>query len=238
MAPWQWIILEGERFIMADLKNLVFIHSTGSTDYRDKSQIERLRKKLDLAHVVTLHQVHSANIILAEEWKKGEKREGDGLITATSGLGVGVLTADCLPLLLFTSQVIALLHVGWRGLKEGIVSRAIEYIKSLDNSYTEINTMFGPRIRECCYQVGQDMINELAETLPTEVVEKGIKRRRGGRLFFSLGDAVTSLLKSVGVKGKIYDLYLCTCCSGYFPSYRRKGEAASRFVSLAWKKQG
>lgn len=235
MAPWQWIVLEGERFLIGDLEDVTFIHSTGDTDYRDKARVEALGKKLGLDRLVTLHQVHGANILMAEDCVGGEKREGDGLITTTSTLGMGILTADCLPLLLFTHRVVALLHVGWRGLKEGIVERSIKYIKSLDNSSKEINTMFGPMIRECCYQVGKNMIDELGKALPEEVVRKGTKRR-GGRFFFSLRDAVGCLLEKEGVQGKIYDLSLCTYCSGYFPSYRRNGEAASRFVSLAWKK--
>jgi len=235
VAPWQWIVLEGERFLIGDLEDVAFIHSTGDTDYRDESRVEALGRELGLAHIVTLHQVHGANILMAEECVEGQKREGDGLITTTSTLGMGILTADCLPLLLFTHRVVALLHVGWRGLKEGIVGRSIKYIKLLDNGFEEINTMFGPMIRECCYRVGEDMIGELRGALPKEVVRKGIKRR-GGRPFFSLEDAVRCLLRREGVKGKIYDLSLCTCCSGHFSSYRRDGETASRFISLAWKK--
>ena len=235
MAPWQWIVLEGEMFIIGDLEDVAFIHSTGDTDYRDENRVEALGRELGLAHIITLHQVHGANILMAEECVEGQKREGDGLITTTSTLGMGILTADCLPLLLFTHRVVALLHVGWRGLKEGIVGRSIKYIKLLDNGLEEINTMFGPMIRECCYRVGENMIGELRGALPKEVVRKGIKRREG-RPFFSLKDAVTYLLRKEGVKGKIYDLSLCTCCSGHFPSYRRDGETASRFISLAWKK--
>lgn len=235
MAPWQWIVLEGERFLIGDLEDVAFIHSTGDTDYRDENRVEALGRRLGLDHVVTLHQVHGANILMAEECLEGRKREGDGLITTTSTLGMGILTADCLPLLLFTHRAVALLHVGWRGLKEGIVEESIKHIKLLDNSSKEINTMFGPMIRECCYRVGEDMIGELSRALPKEVVRKGTKRR-GGRPFFSLKDAVGCLLEKEVVQGKIYDLSLCTCCSGLFPSYRRDGETASRFISLAWKK--
>jgi len=235
VVPWQWIVLGDERFLMGDLEDVAFIYSTGDSDYRDESRVEELGKRLGLDRVVTLHQVHGAKILMAEECVEGQRREGDGLITTTSTLGVGILTADCLPLLLFTHRVVALLHVGWRGLKEGIVERSIKYIKLLDNSFKEINTVFGPMIRECCYQVGKDMVGELRRTLPEEVVREGT-RRRGGRLFFSLKAAVGCLLEKENVRGKIYDLSLCTCCSGDFPSYRRDGETASRFISIAWKK--
>ena len=235
MAPWKWIVLGGERFLMGDLGDVAFVCSTGDSDYRDENRVEALGKRLGLDRVVTLNQVHGADVLVAEECIGGRKKEGDGLITVTPALGVGILTADCLPLLLFTHRVVALLHVGWRGLRRGIVERSVRYIKLLDKSFKKINIVFGPRIRECCYQVGEDMVGELEEALPGEAVRRGV-RVRGEKLFFSLSDTVGCLLEREGVLGEVYDTFLCTCCSGKFPSYRRSGGVSPRFVSIAWKK--
>ncbi len=235
MASWQWITIDGEKFIFWDLDGVGLIHSTGRVDYREKSRVEALSRKLGLIDVVSLRQVHGARVLRAEGCRGILGEEGDALIATTPRLGIGVLTADCLPLLFFTPGMIALLHVGWRGLKGGILGEALDSITSLNIAPSEIDTVFGPSIGKCCYQVGEDMLGELRKALPANLVMQEVEDREG-KSFLSLSGLVVRLLKEHGVGGSIYRFPICTCCSKWFPSYRREGSAASRFLSLAWRK--
>ena len=75
--------------------------------------------------MATVKQIHSAEVLIADH--AGPRGTGDGLISYTPGLAVGVKTADCLPILLVdpTHLVIAAVHAGWRGTAAGIVGRAV-----------------------------------------------------------------------------------------------------------------
>lgn len=112
---------------------------------------------------VHLHQVHGDTVVVAEEITIHEP-DADAVVTAATGHGLGILTADCVPLLMVDPQTraIAAVHAGWRGTAAGIAARAV---RDLQQRYgTEpgaLRVALGPAVDACCYEVSHDVADRL-----------------------------------------------------------------------------
>ena len=137
----------------------------GSEDDADAVRENRARVTAHLAahDLLTAHQVHSATAIIVESaWPAGERPRADAIVTATPGLALGVLTADCAPVLLADPQarVVAAAHAGWRGAIGGVLEAALVAMQQLGASKTRIVAAVGPCIGQPAYQVGFDFEQE------------------------------------------------------------------------------
>ncbi len=106
--------------------------------------------------LVTLRQVHSACVESVESpWKLSEMPQADGLVTTTPGLVLGVMSADCAPVLMadVKNGVIGALHTGWRGLLANILGHGIEKMCQLGADINEICATIGPCIHQENYEV-------------------------------------------------------------------------------------
>ncbi len=79
-------------------------------------------------NLILLNQIHSNKIFYIKKIKK-KKLTGDGLITNQKGIALGILTADCIPILIYDNKlkIIAAVHAGWKGIYRNIVSNAIKF---------------------------------------------------------------------------------------------------------------
>ncbi len=109
--------------------------------------------------LITLRQIHS-DIILRVGSIPEEPLTGDGLITATPGLLLGIQTADCLPVILVdaTRHVAGVFHAGWRGTVKRIVEKGVgEMHRLFGSNPRDIKAAIGPGIQGCCYEVGEEV---------------------------------------------------------------------------------
>lgn len=109
--------------------------------------------------LVTLRQVHSDLIRLADSPSEPQLA-GDGLITATPGLWLGIQTADCLPIILVDPQhrAVGVFHAGWRGTVQRIAEKGVGEMRRWFGSQAgAIRAAIGPGIHGCCYQVGEEV---------------------------------------------------------------------------------
>jgi len=114
--------------------------------------------------LITLRQVHSTVVVLANASNAGQQTpcEGDGLITAEPGLLLGVQTADCIPVLVADRKrrVVAAFHAGWRGTVNGIVESGVGRMQREFCSQPEdLTAAIGPGIGPCCYAVGEEVFS-------------------------------------------------------------------------------
>jgi purine-nucleoside/S-methyl-5'-thioadenosine phosphorylase / adenosine deaminase len=174
-------------------------------------------------HLLTVFQKHSATAVPAKTpWETGKTPEADAIVTSTPGLAIGVLTADCAPVLLCDreARVVGAAHAGWRGALSGIVEATVEAMTGLGAEPRRIVAVIGPAISQKAYEVGSDYVErfiaEEPESAPFFVTDEG-----SGEPHFDLPGYVGERLKRAGV-GTISDLGLCTYCdeSRLF-SYRR-----------------
>ncbi len=120
------------------------------------------------AQLVFMNQTHSSRVVTVSGAGDAfsEAVDADGLVCFESGIGLAVMTADCLPLLLSTadSSAVAAVHCGWRGLAGGIVENAVQAIRSRTQS--EIVACMGPAIGPESFEVGEDVREAFLNRLP------------------------------------------------------------------------
>src|SRR5690242_2458808 len=117
--------------------------------------------RTDQWQLITHRQIHSDLIHLISE-PMAHPIAGDGLITATPGLLLAVLTADCLPVIIADPKhrAVGVFHAGWRGTAKRIVEKGVgEMRKHLASVPARLRAAIGPGIRSCCYQVGEEVRN-------------------------------------------------------------------------------
>lgn len=198
-------------------------------------------KTLQINRPIFLHQVHGTDGIIISTENQAQQlfpfsHEGDYLITNLPGVGIGVITADCLPVMLYDKQhnVVAAVHAGWRGAVSGIVPQVVNQMQKIYGSHPErIKAIFGPGARGCCYEVQKSF----QENLEPFSFGFGAVRDHGGRLFFDLPEFVRAQLMQVGVLSHQIDMSACECtiCHDLYYSHRRgdKGRNMSVIVTGA-----
>jgi polyphenol oxidase len=174
-------------------------------------------------HVVTAHQVHSADAIeVTEVWPDDSRPKVDGLVTRTKGLALGVLTADCGPVLFAdeAAQVIGACHAGWKGALTGVTDSTVAAMVKLGATRDSIVAVIGPTISAAAYEVGP----EFPEPFLAQSSAHGqffTASTKPGHFMFDLPAYLRERLKGLGLKA-VYDLGLCTYADeARFYSYRR-----------------
>ncbi len=117
----------------------------------------------DEKRLVIVRQRHTPNVVVVEQPFEGAPPEADALITTTPDLFIGVLTADCVPVLLSTTKgdMVAAIHAGWRGAVGGILENTVEQMKALGAK--EIQAALGPCIWQDTYEVSQEFYDNLKD---------------------------------------------------------------------------
>lgn len=172
------------------------------------------------ARLVSLAQVHSAQVhIVDQAWNFDSRRDGDGMATARSGVMLGILTADCTPVLFADAEagVIGAAHAGWKGALAGVLENTVAAMMRLGAKPARIRAAIGPTISQANYEVGADMMARF------DAADSGffIPSDRPDHRRFDLPGYARMRLERAGV-GQIADLGLCTYPpSNGFYSYRR-----------------
>ena len=171
-------------------------------------------------------QVHGTRVrrVHAASSNGAAPEEADGHATALSGVAPMVLTADCVPIAIAGDGVVAMLHVGWRGLAAGVVAEGVGAVRELGAS-GPLSAAIGPGAGPCCYEVSEDVHSAFTEYGPAA--------RRGSNL--DLKAVARIQLERAGVAG-VHDAELCTICSdpSLFYSHRRDRGVTGRQAGIAW----
>jgi YfiH family protein len=187
----------------------------GSSDERANVEENRARVAAYLGAAPSAllgpRQVHSARaVIVSEPWTASEAPEADAIVTATRGLAISVLTADCAPVLMADPEagVAAAAHAGWKGAKAGIIGSALDAMEALGARPEKIVATVGPAISRRAYEVGPEFKDAfLAESAVNGKYFECFEE--GGRPHFDLASFVCDKLAARGV-GHIEDSALCT----------------------------
>ncbi|HEX9752971.1 MAG TPA: peptidoglycan editing factor PgeF [Methyloceanibacter sp.] len=175
------------------------------------------------SRLITVFQKHSADAVVTDKpWKEGKIPEADAIVTAKPGLAIGVLTADCAPVLFCdgAAGVIGAAHAGWRGALSGIVEATVEAMRKLGARPEHITAVIGPTISQDAYEVGADFVERFLADEP-ESAAFFLTDEGSGEPHFDLPAYVGERLARAGV-GSIADLGFCTYCEETrLFSYRR-----------------
>jgi YfiH family protein len=170
-----------------------------------------------------MNQVHG-DVVAVVGAEKIADPTADALVTQTVGIGLAVMVADCIPLLLGSSRTVAAVHVGRKGLMNKVALAAIKEIRSRDS--TEISAVVGPSICGQCYEVSQDIYDDVSKTFPLAA-----STTRDGGFALDLSRALIDQLRSLGVT--VVDEGRCTVEESTLYSYRRDG-VTGRQVGVVW----
>ncbi|MFF3941214.1 peptidoglycan editing factor PgeF [Streptomyces phaeofaciens] len=185
---------------------------------------------LDPARVVWMNQVHGADVAEVEgPWATRQIPEVDGLVTATRGLALAVLTADCVPVLLAdpVAEVVAAAHAGRPGMIKGIVPAAVDAMTSLGADPARIVARTGPSVCGRCYEVPEAMRAEVAAVEPAAHAETS-----WGTPAVDVAAGVHAQLDRLGVCDRERSP-VCTLESDDHFSYRRD-RSTGRLAGYVW----
>jgi YfiH family protein len=160
-----------------------------------------------------MNQVHGDRIAVIEE-VTDEAPTADALVTGIPGINLAVMVADCIPLLLTSKESVAAVHVGRKGLTNEITRKTIALMKEMGSA--RITAIIGPSICGRCYEVSEDIYNEVVALHP--VAES---RTPQGTFALDLPAALRSVLSDEGVG--FVNKHSCTVESDDYFSYRRDG---------------
>ena len=195
--------------------------------------LKETARNFGLSTVFTLAQVHSADVIVLEDgFKKEPGRKGDAIITGRKGMGIGVFTADCVPILLVDESVscVAVAHAGWRGTLQRVSQKTLQGMcRHFRTDPSRVHVVLGPSIGKCCYEVGEDVASPFMEKFKDG--ERYLFRKGNSKYMLDLREINRLSLLEEGVKS-VEVMNMCTKCDNNFHSYRRDGKNVGSQLSL------
>ncbi len=143
----------------------------GSSDQTDAVATNRARvadaMQVDLDHLVSVHQYHSAEVVALTEARQ-DRPKADAMVTATPGIALGILTADCQPVLFADPEngVVGAAHAGWGGAVGGVLEATVDAMEALGADRDHIRAVIGPSISQASYEVGQEYLERFLDDDP------------------------------------------------------------------------
>ncbi len=173
--------------------------------------------------LITVHQFHSAEVILADRtWPYDQAPRGDAMVCTRPGIALGILTADCAPVLFADAKggVIGAAHAGWRGALAGVLEATVQAMEDQGARRDRIVAVIGPCIAQASYEVGPEFQAEFIAVDPN-LAEYFAPSSRADHHQFDLAGFVLARLAGLGL-GQSHDLGLDTYTDdSRFYSYRR-----------------
>jgi len=220
------------------LKGSLALHTgEDSRSVMDNRLAFRRHFGLEEMHIILANQTHSDRIVTVDTpvtrgWRQAEDAipDCDALITPLRGVCLGILTADCVPILLFDPQnrIVAAIHAGWKGSAAHIVAKTVHRMQEHYGSLPEhILAGIGPSIRQCCYEVDENVASYFQD------MEEVWKKKENGKYMLDLACVNRRQLLNAGLLPEhIETSPACTACeTARFFSYRAE-RCSGRFLSF------
>jgi YfiH family protein len=201
-------------------------------------ELQNMAEKYNLTHLIVLDQIHSEIGICVDDISLQNRYnfldfQGDFLVTSKKNIGLVVLTADCIPLVLYDERqnVVSIVHAGWKGAFAGVVEQALGVMqKKYQSKLQDIKAFFGPAARACCYQVTQEFVDQFQKkfgTIPAFFY-------RDNTIYFDNSLFLQQNLKKFGIleSNMNFENALCTICNAEFCSFRREKQLANRQITM------
>ena len=205
----------------------------GSDDVRDNVVENRRRMAEELGVAATMlaspYQVHSPDVIVTDTaWQGDDRPKADGVVTTQPGLAIGIVTADCGPVLFADSEagVVGACHAGWKGALGGVLENTIDAMCEAGATRANITAILGPTISQKSYQVGPGFPEPFVE-LSSDNAQYFGPSDKPDHHQFNLDQYIVDRLSAAGVESG--SVQRCTYQEeNNFFSYRRtthRGEA-------------
>ena len=202
-----------------------FVHDPGGPD------LQKIASACGLENILTVNQVHGNSVFFADHCVGEKLAEADSIVTRQRGTGVGIITADCVPILICfpDSGCVCAVHAGWRGTSLRVVRNCLRAVcEKYSLRPQDAVAVIGPAIGGCCYEVRDDVASKFGSRFAGNgnwLSEKG-----DGKFLLDLAELNRIELCDAGVS-EIETMNVCTCCRD-LPSYRRDGSGTDKMISF------
>jgi len=198
----------------------------GSSDDKKNvlKNLEYVSNKIgcDKEMLITLNQKHSNNVVFFERLSDVQNKiPGDAIVTKMKKIAIGILTADCAPILFYDSEkkIIGCVHSGWRGAFNGVIKNTIKKFKDLNSDLNDLVAVVGPCIQKGNYEVKNDFYKKFIEQNSQNKIF--FDKTGEDKFFFDLRSYINSQIYSFGIKN-IENIDMDTFSQkDLFYSYRR-----------------
>lgn len=203
----------------------------------ENREIIRRASGANMERLILVNQVHGDSVLILDDFVGGAASyrlsDADAIITGLTNFPIGILTADCLPILLYdpVNAVTGAVHAGWKGTVRSIAVKTIEAMGArFGTRPRDIVCALGPYIGPCCYTVGENVYSEFTDAFGTVDCFK----RDSGELRLDIGASNIDQLHNAGLlRDNISVSPFCTSCrNDLFFSYRKDGKRTGRQLSF------
>ena len=200
----------------------------GSSDQSSAVAMNRARvaKELGVANdaLISVHQVHSPDVVTIESADQ-TRPKADAMVTATPGLALGILTADCQPVLFAdrAAGVVGAAHAGWKGALNGVLEATLDAMEALGATRANIAAVIGPCISQRAYEVGPEFLDVFVGNDPENA--RFFANGQGDRYQFDLPGFGLLRLRRAGVGRAEWTRHCTYTDTERFFSYRRTSHA-------------
>ncbi|RYG90683.1 peptidoglycan editing factor PgeF [Loktanella sp. IMCC34160] len=200
----------------------------GSSDQHEAVTINRTRVAEAMGAPIKalqgVHQTHSAKVLTVDgpvDDPEGPRPEADGIVTATPGIVVSVLTADCQPVLFADPRagVVGAAHAGWKGALGGVLEATVDAMEALGAERQDIVAVIGPSISQRAYEVGPEFFEDFMDEDPA--YGRFFANGDGDRFLFDLPGFGLYRLRAAGVGQAEWTRHCTYSDPARFYSYRR-----------------
>lgn len=198
---------------------------SGSDDLRDAVELNRLRvaEAMSLApdSLVTIHQTHSADVVTVTGPLASPLPQADAMVSATPGVALAILTADCEPVLFADPEagVIGAAHAGWKGALDGVLEATVAAMEALGARRKTIAAVIGPTISQAAYEVGPEFVERFLDDDRDNA--RFFANGTGDRALFDLPGYGLKRLAAAGIGHAAWTGHCTYSAPERFYSYRR-----------------
>lgn len=190
---------------------------------------------LEKGQVATINQTHSDAVFVHNAYNRATDEGADAHITDRHGFALGVVTADCVPVLLIDrkKKIVAAVHAGWRGTAKRILQKTVKKMSdSFGSKPEDMIAGIGPSIGKCCYEVDEKVIEPMKKEF--DYLNRFSIQKKEKKWHLDLQMINKEQLIETGLmQDNINIVSLCTSChSDLFYSYRRDGAGTGRMMAV------
>lgn len=219
-------VIEFTPWSQQNIKHGFIVNSPNMRGEFKESGLAEVAEEFGLQRIIVAKQVHGDNVLRMAEVGKCD---GDAIFATNDELndvGIGIFTADCLPILVKGAQHVAVIHAGWRGLAVGVIKRTIGKLRDLAED-KQFEFIIGPCAGPALYEVGSEVI----EAIPGVAYASP-----GTKYFLDLpGTAAAQIQATLSDLTPVHWCGVCTISDTRFHSYRRQGDRAGRNLTFIAK---
>lgn len=202
------------------------------------AQLTQLKAAYPQYNFVRVKQIHSDAVVESKDVQLDYQTIADAHFTREKNLALCVITADCVPALIFdpTTNLIAGIHAGWRGVASRIIPKTIEKLVAAGAKPQNLHVVVGPHIQKPSFEVGIDVRDQILSSLgPLSPEERALyfETLPDNKALVDLNQVVRTQLQQEGVPAdNVFLLHIDTVTDSRFHSYRRDKDKSGRQISF------